>query len=312
MKIACIGEAMVEVALIGPNGAAKVGFAGDVLNTAIYLRRALPAPHEVAFVSMIGRDSLSDQMAAFMKAEGISTAHLARHPTLVPGLYTIATDPAGERSFAYWRDTSAARQMFTDPAAIQPLLGFDLVYLSAITLAILPDPARQALFAVLAQVRAKGGRVVFDSNHRPRLWPDLATAQRVVKQAWRGCDVGLPSLDDEMALFGDADAAQVQARLLGWGVRQGALKCGHLGPVALGAGWGKDVHFAPAPTVVDTTAAGDSFNGGYLGALVSGATPLDAAKAGHAFARAVVQHRGAIVPRADWGKALAVGVGDGR
>ena len=45
MKIACIGEAMVEVALIGPNGAAKVGFAGDVLNTAIYLRRALPAPH---------------------------------------------------------------------------------------------------------------------------------------------------------------------------------------------------------------------------------------------------------------------------
>jgi 2-dehydro-3-deoxygluconokinase len=64
--------------------------------------------------------------------------------------------------------------------------------------------------------------------------------------------------------------------------------------------------------VVDTTAAGDSFNGGYLGALVLGATPLDAAKAGHAFARAVVQHRGAIVPRADWEKALAESVGDGR
>jgi 2-dehydro-3-deoxygluconokinase len=312
MKIACIGEAMVEVALTGPNGAAKVGFAGDVLNTAIYLRRALPAPHEVAFVSMIGLDSLSDQMAAFIAAEGISTAHLARHPTLVPGLYAIATDAAGERSFTYWRDTSAARQMFTDPAALLPLLDFDLVYLSAITLAILPDPARDALFAVLAQVRAKGGRVAFDSNHRPRLWPDLATAQRVVKQAWGGCDVGLPSLDDEMALFGDANAAQVQARLLGWGVRQGALKCAALGPVALGAGWGKDVHFAPAPTVVDTTAAGDSFNGGYLGALVLGATPLDAAKAGHAFARAVVQHRGAIVPRADWEKALAESVGDGR
>ena len=58
MKIACIGEAMVEVALTGPDGAARVGFAGDVLNTAIYLRRALPQEDEVAFVSMIGRDSL--------------------------------------------------------------------------------------------------------------------------------------------------------------------------------------------------------------------------------------------------------------
>ena len=146
MKIACIGEAMIEVALTGQTGAARVGFAGDVLNTAIYLRRALPAVHEVAFVSMIGRDSLSDQMATFIAAEGISIAHLSRHPTLVPGLYTIATDALGERSFAYWRDTSAARQMFRDPAALQPLLGFDFIYLSAITLAILPDPARQALF----------------------------------------------------------------------------------------------------------------------------------------------------------------------
>ncbi len=310
MKIACIGEAMVEVALSGPNGAAKVGFAGDVLNTAIYLRRALGEGHEVAFVSMIGRDSLSDQMAAFIAEQGIATAHLARHPTRVPGLYTIATDAVGERSFAYWRDTSAARVMFDDPAALLPLLGFDLVYLSAITLAILPEPARQGLFAILTQLRAKGGQVVFDSNHRPRLWHDLATAQRVVEQAWRCCDIGLPSLDDEMALFGDTSPAQVQARLTGWGVAQGALKCGALGPVALGQGWGAGVTFTKAPRVVDTTAAGDSFNGGYLGALVSGQGPKAAALAGHAFARAVVQQRGAIVPPADWVRELAASVGE--
>lgn len=305
MKIACIGEAMVEVALTGPNGAAKVGFAGDVLNTAIYLRRALSDAHEVAFVSMIGGDSLSDQMATFIDAEGISVTYLARHPTLVPGLYTIATDAAGERSFAYWRDSSAARQMFADPALLLSLPEFDLVYFSAITLAILPEAAREGLFDTLTQLRAKGGQVAFDSNHRPRLWPDLATARRVVERAWRCCDIGLPSLDDEMAIFDDAGPAQVQARLADWGVAQGALKCGDVGPVPLGQGWGADVSFAKAPHVVDTTAAGDSFNGGYLGALLAGAAPQAAACAGHAFARAVVQQRGAIVPMAEWENALA-------
>lgn len=304
--IACIGEAMVEVALTGPDGAARVGFAGDVLNTAIYLRRALAAEHDIAFVSMIGRDGLSDRMAAFIASEGVSTAHLARHPDRVPGLYTISTDAAGERSFAYWREASAARKMFSlGPDGLAQLAGFDVLYLSAITLAILPAEARVGLFAMIDAVRAKGGRLAFDSNYRPRLWSGLAEAQSAVEQAWRRCDLALPSLDDEMALFGDAGAAQVQARLADWGVRQGALKCGALGPMPLGNAWTAPVTFAPADRVVDTTAAGDSFNGGYLGALLGGAAPEAAAMTGHSYACTVIQHRGAIVPKALWSKARA-------
>ncbi len=307
MKIACVGEAMVEVALTGPDGAARVGFAGDVLNTAIYLRRALPAIYEVAFVSMIGRDSLSDRMAEFIAAEGVSTTHLARHPQRVPGLYTISTDAAGERSFAYWREASAARLMFSDPAALLALSGFDVIYLSAITLAILPTQARDLLFAVIDALRAKGGRLVFDSNYRPRLWSSVDEARGVVEQAWRRCDLALPSVDDEMALFGDAGPARVQARLAGWGVRQGALKCGAVGPLPLGGDWALPVQFAAAARVVDTTAAGDSFNGGYLGAYLTGASPEVAAMTGHATAGAVLQHRGAIVPAALWSVPMTLG-----
>ena len=53
-----------------------------------------------------------------------------------------------------------------------------------------------------------------------------------------------------------------------------------------------------AKTVVDTTAAGDSFNGGYLAAKLSGAAQDIALMAGHKLAMKVVGYRGAIIPKA--------------
>ena len=49
--------------------------------------------------------------------------------------------------------------------------------------------------------------------------------------------------------------------------------------------------------MVDTTAAGDSFNGGYLAALLAGRPPPDCLLAGHATAARVIGFPGAIVPR---------------
>ncbi|MDT2075859.1 MAG: PfkB family carbohydrate kinase, partial [Planktomarina sp.] len=43
-------------------------------------------------------------------------------------------------------------------------------------------------------------------------------------------------------------------------------------------------------------AAGDSFNGGYLGSLLSGNSQADALMHGHNLAMTVIQYHGAIIP----------------
>lgn len=288
MKIACVGEAMIE---LNPDREGRqIGFAGDTLNTAIYLARGWPEA-DVQFVTVLGGDAMSARMEAFIRSERVGTAHITHHPERLPGVYAIATDAQGERSFSYWRNQSAARTLFEDGFA--QLEGFEVIYLSAITLAILPAEVRAALLAYLGQSSAT---VVFDSNYRPRLWESADVARATTEAAWRVADIALPSVDDEMALFGDANAASVLARLRGWGCTRGALKCGAGGPLSLDPGVTAGP-FAPATKVVDTTAAGDSFNGAYLAAALQGAPEAQALARAHTQAAEVIGHPGAIIPR---------------
>ena len=138
MKVACIGEAMVELSLSAEGTAAQVGFAGDTLNTAIYLKRAAPGL-DVSYVTRVGRDAFSDRLREFIAAEAVGTKAIETSKTRNLGLYAISTDAAGERSFTYWRDRSAARELFQTGGAadFSVLEHFDLLYLSAISLAIL-------------------------------------------------------------------------------------------------------------------------------------------------------------------------------
>ncbi len=296
VKVACLGEAMVELALDRDKpGTASVGFAGDTLNTAIYLKRCAP-DIAVSFVTRLGQDRFSGDLENFIGAEQISTDLIGRSTSRSVGLYAISTDAAGERSFSYWRDTSAARTLFSSGSpSLDDLAAFDVLYFSAITLAILSPEARSDLSNWLPSYRKSGGRVAFDSNYRPALWPDVETAQAAVSAVWAQTDIALPSVDDERALFGDRDEMSVISRLRDHGVKSGALKRGALGPVSLALETG-DMRFDPATTVVDSTAAGDSFNGGYLAALLKGNPEPACLQAGHELACRVIGVKGAIIP----------------
>lgn len=297
-RILSIGEAMVELSQAGQSDLWRLGIAGDTLNTAWYLRRLLPADWAVAYCSRVGESEFSGKMLDFLAAEGIETTHVTRDPRREIGLYAI-TLKDGERSFSYWRDTSAAKGLADDPAALATALdGVDLAYFSGITLAILPEAGRARLIEALAAARAAGTQVVFDPNLRPRLWPDAATMRDRIEAAAAISDLVLPSFDDEHAHFGDVEPQATVARYLSRGAGQVVVKAGG-DPIRYGGREGEGVAEGFArEQPVDTTAAGDSFNAGYLAARLAGADIPAAIHAAHDLSRRVIRHRGALVREA--------------
>lgn len=296
-SICCIGEVMIEL-VNGRDGNIALGVAGDTYNTAVYLKRQLKtADVTVSYCTALGTDPYSTKIRDTLSHYGLDTSCIESREDKIPGLYAVDTDDQGERSFTYWRSDAAARTLFQSPGTVslETLETFDLIYLSGISMAILPAAIREKLIDFIAAFRAKGGTFAYDSNYRPRLWEDQATAQGVNSRMWQLADIALPSVDDEMALFGDASEAAVVDRLHGFGVTAGALKRGAEGPLDL-AGQAVAQDLTLVEKVVDSTAAGDSFNAGYLAALVQGRSAQIQMESGHNLAAKVITHPGAIIP----------------
>lgn len=300
-NIAVIGECMLELSRQAPehsgyNTAMNLSYGGDTLNAAVYLARLGIA---VDYVTALGEDPMSAWMVEQWRAEGVACDLIDYRPDAVPGLYLIENDPQGERSFYYWRDSAPARKLLDDEASavhlFAQLADRAWLYLSGITLAIFSESARQRLFRLLADYRARGGKVIFDSNYRPRLWSDREVTQRVYEVMYQLTDLALPTIEDEQQVFDDADQAAIVSRLQSWGVSEIVLKMGEQGCLVVTA---EETNLVPAQkvSVVDTTSAGDSFNAGYLAARLKGQSSYEAAEGGHRLASAVIGQCGAIIP----------------
>jgi 2-dehydro-3-deoxygluconokinase len=180
-------------------------------------------------------------------------------------------------------------------ALLSSLVDDKVVYLSAITLSLYGEEGRARLFAALRIARATGTRIAFDTNFRPRGWPDLDLARRVYGEMFGISDIVLASTEDLLPLYPGASEADLLARISS---PETVLKLAEPACIVRADGREQMVRAAPlSHPVVDTTAAGDSFAAAYLAARQRGASPVEAAAAGHRLAGVVVGHPGAIIPR---------------
>lgn len=304
-RIASIGECMVELATVeGKPELRHLGFGGDTLNTAVYLARLGIATD---YATALGDDLYSARMLSAWRAEGVGTALVQLAKGRLPGLYTIELDDKGERRFYYWREQAPAREIFSNAGTddlCEALLGYEWFYLSGISLSLYREAGRERLFDLLRRFREGGGKVAFDTNYRQRGWPSAEVARREIGDQLALTDVVLSSIEDETSLHGEMRAEQACDRIHAIGPRTVVIKQGGQGCVVSVEGRRTTVPALEGRKIVDATAAGDSFNAGFLAATLRGEPALEAAKLGHRCAAIVIGYRGAIVPRVDFQREL--------
>lgn len=295
MRILAIGECMAELAPAATPGEFRMGFAGDTFNTAWYLARMHPHIN-VSYLTAVGDDAISGQMHNFIAESGIGVDHVQRLAQRTVGLYLISLDN-GERSFSYWRGQSAARKLAQDTDALRTAMDqADLVYFSGITLAILDATSRQNLLDAIKDARSKGKTIAFDPNLRPRLWTDTPEMTDSIMAGAAISDIALPSFEDEAQWFSDPTPEATAQRYISAGATTVVVKNGP-DPVLFWQGDNDGSVIVPALTqIVDTTAAGDSFNAEILAGILNGVPLFDSITSACALAGLVVQSKGALVP----------------
>ena len=273
----------------------KLGFGGDTLNTAIYLARC---GGETDYFTVLGNDPYSQDMKTAWEIEGVGIDHVKCTDNKMPGLYVIKNDNSGERYFHYWRDNSPARRLLSEfPEVFTSLSNYQMIFLSGITLSLYSGEDLATLFSFLSNYRKAGGKVVFDNNYRQRNWQSSAKAIQVFLQMMSHVDIALLSFDDEITLYGEHSIDECMQRWREAGVSEIVIKNGQNGCSVYQNNSASIVPLDEICKPIDTTAAGDSFNGAYLAAKLRNEPIIECVKAGQACASVVIMHKGAIIDR---------------
>jgi ribokinase len=220
---------------------------------------------QVRMVGAVGDDELGAEALGLLEAEGIDVSGVARLEGSPTGVALIVVDAAGENQIAVASGANAE----LDAAAVERGLRSASGGVALLALEV-PDAP---VLAGARAARAAGLDVVLNPAPARELGAELLDLSPLLT----------PNRDEARALAGEDDA-EAAARALA--TRTGAPVVVTLGADGVLVLDGDALERIPAPRVdaVDTTGAGDAFNGALACELAGGATLLDAARAAVAVA----------------------------
>lgn len=294
-EIICFGEPMIEFNAATTGRLKDIhrferGYGGDTSNMAVAIARL---NHTSGYITKLGVDEFGTCLFDLWKREGVDTSRVLTDPEAFTAIYFVSRTDAGDHEFTYFRRGSAASRFHSSDLDIEYIRGAKAFHASGITQAI-SHSCKEAVATVAAEVQGEDTLFTYDPNIRLKLW-SLDTARDTVLQTMRFADVVMPSIDDAQLLFPKQSAREILTAILDLGPRVAAIKLGRQGCLVGNA----DVIFeVPSLPVdfVDSTGAGDAFDGAFVTALLEGMALEDAALFANAVGALKCRGKGAITP----------------
>ena len=254
-----------------------IGPGGKGSNQAVAAARA---GAKVTFISRVGKDTFGDAALAMYKKEGIAA--------LIPQDENHATGAA----YIFVQEGTGANAIIVVPGAAGQVGLADVeaaretITNSAVFMVQLETPVSAAL-ASLKLAKDNGVITIFNP----------APAAKLEDGIYALCDYCTPNESEASLLTGvevtGIESARKAAEVLrAKGVGTALITLGGQGSLLHGAGKSIHIPIFNAGKVVDTTGAGDAFNGGFAAALARGASPEEAARFGSATAGISVTRMG--------------------
>ncbi|UCH33122.1 MAG: sugar kinase [Armatimonadota bacterium] len=292
LDIISIGECMVEFFCDGPMGRARSfqrAFGGDTLNLLVAAARL---GCRCGYITRVGDDPFGPGLLEGWRAEKLDLAHAPLAPGF-NGIYFISVLEGGEREFTYYRAGSAASHLGPDDVDPDYIATAKIVHASGITQALSPS-CRAAVKRAFEVAKQAGIMTSFDPNLRLKLWT-LEQAREALAEVLPLVDVILPAAPQETGeLIGIEDPEQAAKHFHDNGVATVVIKMGRRGCLVSDGDTMRRIPAHRSPLVVDTTGAGDAFNGGFLAGLCMGHDAMSGAGVGAAMAGLKVRGRGAV------------------
>jgi len=293
-EIVALGEPLLEFNAMesGPLDKVdkyEVGWGGDTSNFAVAVSRL---GRKVGYVCRIGDDDFGQTFINLWKSESIDTKYIIKEKDSFTGIYFISRHGESHQ-FAYYRKDSAASHLSPEDIPTDYIANARIFHTSGISQAI-SESACEAVFYAIEVARKADVLVSYDPNLRLKLW-DEDRARDIVMETISMSDFVFPSLDDAIYLSGLEDSYAILEYFLEKGPKVVALKLGEKG-VLLGTG-NQIFQIKPFQVdVVDTTGAGDAFDGGFVSAYLQGYQLKECAKYANIAAALTTTGCGAVKP----------------
>ena len=273
-----------------------INFGGDTYNSAVYFSRLTNNKTNTFYSTALGKDNFSKKMISRFKNENIKCDYIRTDGENPPGLYSIEINEKGERSFSYWRDQSPSKYIFLGSKGkklVKDINNADVFYYTGISAGILDEKQRKDLIKIGSTATICG----FDFNYRSQLHYNKKVSQLLFNEINNRVDIHFVSFDDARELFKIKNPLEIFEII---NEKKNLILIRYKNSIIF-KNKQQEIKTVTVPhgEVVDTTAAGDAFNGSFLAIMNNNKNvPVEEnILISHSVTREVIKHRGAIISK---------------